>query len=210
MPSPRLYPANAVLAIFAIVAACAVAPPAPPPPSAAPQPTETAPTAKSHVPAPAAEVPKIPAKRAVDAAAPPKSAPAAKPAAAPKPAAPVAAKAAPAAAPPAPVAAAPAAAPPALDLKSLEQKLRETKAIGLMTKLAVKNQVDDLVSQFRAFHAGRQPPTLPELRRPYELLLMKLLSLLQDQDPGLAKALHDSREAIWGLLSDRDKFAQIA
>jgi hypothetical protein len=77
-----------------------------------------------------------------------------------------------------------------------------------MTKLAIKNQVDDLVSQFRAYHQGRQPPTLAELRRPYEMLLMKLLSLLQDQDPGLAKALQDSRDAIWGVLSDRNKFEQ--
>jgi hypothetical protein len=168
-----------------------------------------APSAKSQAPAPA-DVPKTPAKPASSAAVPPKSAPTAKPAVAPKPAAPAAAKTAPAAASPAPVAIAPAVAPPALDLKSLEQKLKETKAIGLMTKLTVKNQVDDLVSQFRAFHAGRQPPTLPELRRPYELLLMKLLALLQDEEPSLAKALHDSREAIWGVLSDRNKFAQIA
>jgi hypothetical protein len=39
---------------------------------------------------------------------------------------------------------------------------------------------------------------------------MKILSLLQDQDPSLAKALHESRESIWGVLSDRDKFAQHA
>lgn len=93
-----------------------------------------------------------------------------------------------------------------LDLKSLEQRLKDSRAIGLMTKLSIKNQVDDLVAQFRAYHDGRQPPTLPELRRPYELLVMKLLSLLQDQDPGLAKAIHDSRDAIWGVLADRGKF----
>jgi hypothetical protein len=166
-----------------------------------------APAAKSQVPAPA-DAPKGPDKSASNAVAPPKNAPDAKPAAAPKQSAPVA-RTAPAAASPAPVAVAPAAAPP-LDLKSLETKLKETKAIGLMTKLAIKNQVDDLLSQFRAYHQGRQPPTLAELRRPYELLLMKLLALLQDQDPGLAKALNDSRDAIWGVLSDRNKFEQHA
>lgn len=160
-------------------------------------------------------MPKGPDKSASTVAVPPKNAPDAKPAAAPKPSAPAIPRTAPATASPAPVAAAspppvtaaPASAPP-LDLKSLEQKLKDTRAIGLMTKLAIKNQVDDLVSQFRAYHQGRQPPTLADLRRPYEMLLMKLLSLLQDQDPGLAKALQDSRDAIWGVLSDRNKFEQ--
>lgn len=107
-------------------------------------------------------------------------------------------------APPAAAAAVAAAAP--IDLKSLEQKLKDSKAIGVMTKLSLKNQVDDLVAQFRAFHSGRQPPTLLQLRQPYELLLMKVLSLVQDQDPNLAKNLHDSRDYIWGLLADRNKF----
>lgn len=97
-----------------------------------------------------------------------------------------------------------------LDLKSLEERLKDTKAIGLLTKLSLKNQVDDLVGRFKAYHSGQRPPTLPQLRKPYELLLMKLLSLLQDADPGLAQALNDSREAIWGILSDRSKFDQYA
>jgi hypothetical protein len=149
-------------------------------------------------------VPKVPDKSTSNVAVPPKNAPAPKPAAAPKQSASMTPKATLPAASPAPV----AAAPPPLDLKSLEQKLKDTKAIGLMTKLSLKNQVDDLVSQFRVYHAGRRPPTLPELRRPYEMLLMKILSLLQDQDPGLARDLHQSQEAIWGVLSDRDKFSQ--
>jgi hypothetical protein len=38
------------------------------------------------------------------------------------------------------------------------------------------------------------------------VLLMKVLSLLQDTDQKLASAIVASREAIWGLLSDRKKF----
>jgi hypothetical protein len=110
---------------------------------------------------------------------------------------------APAAPRPAPVV---VAGPPPIDLKSLEQKLKDSKAIGVMTKLALKNQVDDLVSRFRAFHGGQRPPTLAELRQPYELLLMKVLALVQDQDPNLAKSLHESRDFIWGVLADRNKF----
>ena len=97
-----------------------------------------------------------------------------------------------------------------LDLTSLETRLKETKAIGLMTKIALKNQVDDLLNQFRAFYAGKLQTTLAELRRPYDLLVLKVLSLLQDNDPTLAAAIVASREAIWGILSDRAKFANFA
>ena len=100
------------------------------------------------------------------------------------------------------------AAPP-LDLKSLETRLKETKAIGLMTKLALKNQVDDLLDQFREHYQGQRKTSLAELRRPYELLLQKVLALLQDGDPPLAVAIVTSREAIWGILADPVKFAAI-
>jgi hypothetical protein len=102
----------------------------------------------------------------------------------------------------------PAAAPgpPALDLASLEQRLRDTHAIGLFTKLSLKNQVDDLLAQFRAFYAGQGGLTLEGLRRSYELLLMKLVTLLQDDDPGLASAVSSSRAAIWAILSDPNRF----
>jgi hypothetical protein len=101
------------------------------------------------------------------------------------------------------------AAPP-LDLTSLETRLKETEAIGVMTKIALKNQVDDLLDQFRAFYAGKLKTTLAELRRPYDLLVLKVLSLLQDSDPSLAAAIVASREAIWGILSDPVKFAKFA
>jgi len=103
----------------------------------------------------------------------------------------------------------PAAKPPALDLAGLEQRLKDTHAIGLFTKLSLKNQVDDLLGAFRVFHGGQTQPPLAELRQRYDLLLLKVLTLLQDGDPPLASAISASREAIWGLLADRDKFQKI-
>jgi hypothetical protein len=98
---------------------------------------------------------------------------------------------------------------PTLDLASLETRLKETKAIGVLTKIAISNQVDDLLNQFRAFYQGKLKTTLAELRQPYDLLFLKVLSLLQDSDPALASAIVASREAIWGILSDPAKFATI-
>ena len=52
-----------------------------------------------------------------------------------------------------PVAKVPAPAP-ALDLKTLEAQLADTKAIGVFTKIALKNQVDDLLDKFRDYYQG--------------------------------------------------------
>ena len=99
---------------------------------------------------------------------------------------------------------------PQLDLTALETRLKETKAIGVFTKITLKNQVDDLLDQFRAYYQGRTKTTLTELRQPYDRLLLKVLSLLQDGDPELARAIVASREAIWNILADPNKFATLS
>ena len=100
-------------------------------------------------------------------------------------------------------------APPSLDLNALKEQLKETKAIGVFTKVSLKNQVDDLLQQFRDYDQGKTKVTMAQLRRSYDLLLMKVLSLLQDADQKLAAAIVSSREAIWGLLADPKKFATL-
>jgi hypothetical protein len=101
-----------------------------------------------------------------------------------------------------------APAPPTLDLASLEARLRATSAIGVFTKLSLKNQVSDLLDQFKTFHHGGVP-ALTTLREEYDLLLLKVLSLLQDNDASLASAVSASRESIWGILVDPAKFAKL-
>jgi hypothetical protein len=111
-----------------------------------------------------------------------------------------------------PPASAPASTPiasPTLNLADLEQRLRETRAIGVFSKLSLKNQVDDLLNAFRALYRGPNKHPTAELRQRYDLLLLKVLTLLQDGDPPLAAAISSSREAIWSILADPDKFAKI-
>ena len=195
------------LCVLLLDAGCAGLKPSAPPslPAAGP----LAPAATGGKPATGA--PAAPA-----ATAPASQAPVASNTAAAKSAAPVAKAPAKAAAPavpsgakPGPAAQAGKPAAPPLDLKALETHLKETNAIGVMTKLSLKNDVDDLLDQFRAFYQGKLKTTLAELRRPFDLLVLKLLSLLQDSDPSLAAAILASREAIWGILSDPVKFATL-
>ena len=115
---------------------------------------------------------------------------------------------------PAPIAqASEPSAPPStavtLDLNGLKTQLKETKAIGLFTKIALKNQVDDLLDQFRKYYQGKSKTNMMELRQSYNLLLLKVLSLLQNKDEKLASEVVSSREAIWDLLSNPQKFANL-
>jgi len=50
---------------------------------------------------------------------------------------------------------------------------------------------------------------LAKLRESYDLLLLKVLSLLQDKDAALARDIAASREGLWNLLADPAKFANL-
>ncbi len=111
---------------------------------------------------------------------------------------------------PATVASQQPAAQPTLDLAALEDRLRNTRAIGVFTKLTLKNNVDDLLAAFRAFYNGQIRTTLAELRQRYDILVMKVLTLVQDGDSALAQEISASRDSIWGILSDREKFQKFS
>ncbi len=105
----------------------------------------------------------------------------------------------------------PATAPTraALDLDALEQRLKDTDAIGVFTKIALKNQVDDLLKRFKAYHQRDGKTALAQLRQSYDQLLLKVNDVLKNGDPSLAGEIMGSREAIWGVLSDPVKFAKL-
>jgi len=180
-----------------------------PQPQPPPSPPVSAPTpAPAAVPTPAPATARVPAPASAAPTESPATTKSPSPSSANKSAS-AAAKAQPAAAPAAKLQPAAAPAAPTLDLASLEQRLRDTRAIGVFTKLSLKNQVDDLLADFRAFYKAAHVPPSAELRQRYDLLLLKVLSLLQDGDPPLAAAISSSKEAIWNILADPDKLARI-
>ena len=96
-----------------------------------------------------------------------------------------------------------------MDLDELERRLRETDAVGLFTKLELKGQIDDLLGEMREFHHGGSGGSLADLRERYDLLLLKLLTLLQDDDPELHRDVANGQEAIWALLEDPGSFEKL-
>ena len=101
-------------------------------------------------------------------------------------------------------------AEPTLDVAALKERLKNTSAIGLFTKIALKNQVDDLLAQFRSYHGGDRKGGLTALREPYNTLVGKVLLLVAEGDPPLARTISGSREAIWAILADPLKFKSAA
>jgi hypothetical protein len=96
-----------------------------------------------------------------------------------------------------------------LNLSALTLRLRNTSALGVFTKLSLKNEVDDLLDDLRAYHRHESTTPLPELRRRYDSLLRDVLAQVQSGDPPLAADIASSREAIWSILSDPKKFSTI-
>jgi len=98
---------------------------------------------------------------------------------------------------------------PTLSLDELEHELRETRALGFLTRLALKNDIDDLLDAVRSFHE-KGNGQLADLRERFDLLVMKVMSLLQDDDPDLALRIASAREALWKLLEDPREFAKLS
>jgi len=92
---------------------------------------------------------------------------------------------------------------------ALVARLRDTSAIGFFTKLALKNQIDDLMDRFRRFHAREDGTPLEQLRDQFNLLFMKVITLLQDGDPALGREIAKGREVLWGKLADPGEFARL-
>ena len=69
--------------------------------------------------------------------------------------------------------------------------------------------MDDLVQEFRSLHLGGQSNNVTKLRQRYDLLVLKVLALIQDGDPPLARTIAGSREAIWTILADPEQFKSV-
>lgn len=86
---------------------------------------------------------------------------------------------------------------PAMDLESLTARLKNTQAVGFFTKLSIKIEIDKLANQFSKHRAGASELTYEQLRERFDLLLLKVLTLLQDEDKKLANDIAAARESIW-------------
>lgn len=95
------------------------------------------------------------------------------------------------------------------DLNALVSRISQSKALGLFTKLSLKHDIDGLLENVRKYHDGSGDGSLEQLRERYDVLVHKLMILLQEKDGELAKSIDDGRDNLWAMLSDHEKFASI-
>ena len=109
---------------------------------------------------------------------------------------------------PAPEASATAPSPSDFEFATLEKRLRKTKALGFFTKLELKNQIDELMSQVRKYHR-QEAQDLTKIRDEFDLLVMKVMTLLQDEDAELAAEISKARGELWAILASAERFAEL-
>ena len=93
-----------------------------------------------------------------------------------------------------------------VDLQVLAAMLADTKAIGIVTKLGLKKDIEKMLLRLRRFHDGNSKFTLEQLEEQYDLLLMKIAIHVQDNDLTLHSHLCNAWLVIWQDLRDYDKF----
>lgn len=92
------------------------------------------------------------------------------------------------------------------DLNTLIDRVAGSKALGFLTKLSLKRDIDRFLDSVRDFHKGTGDASLDQLRERYDALVHSLVVLVQDKDEELVKTIDDGRDKLWALLADEEKF----
>ena len=88
----------------------------------------------------------------------------------------------------------------AVDLDTLKLRLKSSKAIGLFTKLEIRNDIVGLVDDIHRYRKqDLLEVKLAEVRSSFDSLLLKMVDLLKS-DPMLSRDLYTGREHIWESL----------
>jgi len=87
-----------------------------------------------------------------------------------------------------------------VDFEVLKMRLKGTHAIGFFTKIAIRNDIVDLMDRIKTYrkHAVLHDK-IEEIRASFDGLLLKIVALLED-DPDLSRDLYVGRETIWKSL----------
>jgi len=85
------------------------------------------------------------------------------------------------------------------DMDALIERIKDSNAIGMFTKLALRSDALDIVDLIKVYRRQANRMSLNEVRARFDGLLLKVLVLLDD-DPVLSRDISMSREGIWKSL----------
>lgn len=91
---------------------------------------------------------------------------------------------------------------PQLDMDALIERLKQTTAIGVLTKLVLRSNVNALIDEVKRYKRAKGTPTqLERIKAHFNGLLLKVLALL-DEDPKLAADIQCARDSLWHHLME--------
>jgi len=89
---------------------------------------------------------------------------------------------------------------PSIGIDELVERLKQTDAIGFLTKLTIRSDVLEFKSTVESYQKnGAFKKNLEMLRGRFDGLLLKILALLED-DPKLSRDIYTARDSIWKTL----------
>jgi hypothetical protein len=87
-------------------------------------------------------------------------------------------------------------------MNALIERLKQTQAIGVLTKLVLRSNVNDLIDEVKRYKRSKGTPTqLARIKAHFNGLLLKVLALL-DEDPKLAEDIQCARDNLWHHLME--------
>jgi len=90
------------------------------------------------------------------------------------------------------------------DLDTLQGQLKSTKAVGNMTKLKLRGEINTVLARINAFYAGKSKFSLDQISEQFDLLYMKIVSIVADKDADLHRQLCNSWDSVWESLQSVD------
>jgi len=85
------------------------------------------------------------------------------------------------------------------NMDALIERLKNSDAIGVFTKLALRSDAMDVVDEVKNWREHKGRMSLSEIRARFDGLLLKVLALLDD-DPALSADISMARDNIWNSL----------
>ncbi|MDH3466788.1 MAG: hypothetical protein OES26_12945 [Gammaproteobacteria bacterium] len=83
------------------------------------------------------------------------------------------------------------------NLDMLIARLKETDALGVFTKLALKGDVEDIIEMAHEYQSLAALTELQLVRDQFDGLVLKTVTLLNDKDPDLAADMYQARDLVW-------------
>jgi hypothetical protein len=91
---------------------------------------------------------------------------------------------------------------PQFDMDTLIERLKQTQAIGVLTKLVLRSDVTDLINEVKLYKKTKgSTRQLERIKAHFNGLLLKVLALLND-DPRLAQDIQSARDNLWQHLRE--------